>query len=528
MRQFLRVGLVSVLALNLAVSEPAFAASKNNNIFGNIAKTFEDAAKSIDESAKDLGNNKDFTNTLGVLTAVGAGLVIGGVLQGNGIPAATGLAIGTLLVVTSPQFQREMARVYGSDWGWSGCTSCGARRVVTVPGRTITSEDERRVRAEVIQDIKNIQQALKALGLYTKAIDGDYGPGTKKGVGLFQSELNATPTTTLTADQRAVLFDRAANVGFVRDGYEVKPTLAAAVVDQSGAVEPKIKEFKLATSQFNKFAEEFLISGEMSSVSDYRLRGDGLIEITLDGTGENMVFGIEQVKLSAHDISDQWVRVVVETASGDAIVLNTVDTFDSAVEASEWINRGYKRVGLLATLSERNAPVAPQPVIIVANDDQTDTGKSDGAQIQVDQSESVPSGTIMVGTSPEKQQLEVAVQIPSPQPEAVASLQLASAQQCREAVYISFNFPGDDNPIMHYNISPPEGTLMMDNGDSTAYFAGNCVQGEYGYKYVFIDKTNENTYDPQVREGVFLVASTSEQCDVNLNDPIGSAIVRCF
>lgn len=103
------------------------------------------------------------------------------------------------------------------------------------------------------------------------------------------------------------------------------------------------------------------------------------------------------------------------------------------------------------------------------------------------------------------------------------------AETCRQAVYVSFKFPGEDDPITHYNITPPDGTIQMDNGDKTAYFTGNCVRGEYQFSYVHVRKgATANDFKDIKRQGTFELASNSEQCSIDLNTPSGSAQVMCF
>jgi hypothetical protein len=69
----------------------------------------------------------------------------------------------------------------------------------------------------------------------------------------------------------------------------------------------------------------------------------------------------------------------------------------------------------------------------------------------------------------------------------------------------------------------------MDNGDSTAYFTGNCVQGQYGYKYVVVTHDEkQKKWESSVHEGTFELASLAGQCEVNLDDPNGSATLQCY
>jgi hypothetical protein len=107
---------------------------------------------------------------------------------------------------------------------------------------------------------------------------------------------------------------------------------------------------------------------------------------------------------------------------------------------------------------------------------------------------------------------------------------MAPPVACSQELYVSFNFPQGETPISHYNITPPENTLMTDNGDSTAFFIGSCVQGQYAFKYVYVEKnTSAKSWKHHVREGTFQIASLDAgQCEVDLNTPTGSAGLKCF
>ena len=52
---------------------------------------------------------------------------------------------------------------------------------------------------------RGVQQDLQRLGLYSGAIDGLFGSGTRTGIRTLQSAIGAPETGTLTADQRALL-----------------------------------------------------------------------------------------------------------------------------------------------------------------------------------------------------------------------------------------------------------------------------------------------------------------------------------
>lgn len=106
---------------------------------------------------------------------------------------------------------------------------------------------------------------------------------------------------------------------------------------------------------------------------------------------------------------------------------------------------------------------------------------------------------------------------------------LAGNETCRQNIYISFLFPDGESPISHYNITPPEGTIMVDNGDSTAYFTGACIQGNYDFSYVYIKEAKQQKdWKHFEREGAFQIASNSEQCSIDLNTPEKSASLECY
>ncbi len=65
-------------------------------------------------------------------------------------------------------------------------------------------QEQQRQRAEEAQFIKEIQKSLAQLGFYDKAIDGDYGPGTRAAVGAFKQAFGLR-RGEFTADQIAIL-----------------------------------------------------------------------------------------------------------------------------------------------------------------------------------------------------------------------------------------------------------------------------------------------------------------------------------
>lgn len=60
-------------------------------------------------------------------------------------------------------------------------------------------------------EIKDIQAALKTLGLYAGPIDNDDGPGTQRGIKAFQKSLSQRQTGLLTAEQTETLLTKARN-----------------------------------------------------------------------------------------------------------------------------------------------------------------------------------------------------------------------------------------------------------------------------------------------------------------------------
>jgi hypothetical protein len=185
----------------LLISSPAInEAQAQNKFFENLKR---DSREAIDNARKD--------KVLGrVVQGAGAALIIYGLADGKAAPAI----LGTLLVGAPEVFQRDLSTQYGREWGWSGCTKCRDPKVVVVPGRNHSEAERAAVSEAVKRDVMDVQGALAALGFYKISIDGDYGPGTRKAVNLFQASISERQTGKLTPSQRAELFDQAQAMGW--------------------------------------------------------------------------------------------------------------------------------------------------------------------------------------------------------------------------------------------------------------------------------------------------------------------------
>ncbi|MEM8750007.1 MAG: peptidoglycan-binding domain-containing protein [Pseudomonadota bacterium] len=347
-----------------------------------------------------------------------------------------------------------------------------------------------------------------------------------------------------------------------------------------------IGDFRLASSQLARFTKSHLKSGELSSVVDTKLKPDGMIELTTEVLGQSgskkvtKLVGVENIYFEPHAVSDQWVRVVVqEPGSDNRQTINTVDSFETAEEAHAWMMKSEKQIAMLAKLTERDlngrAPAgapsneqkaSPVPTLVTAekNDEpaktpasriaktaeasaagssaREDTAKAAAKTVDKELETDVVKATqttraiAQQQTPKEDQAVASAVQTPAP-PVQRASLSVeeslansdAGSQSCNNEVFVQLRFPDGHDPINHYNITPPQDTLMMDNGDTTMHVAGACVQGEYSYKYVYVQSgKTAKSWKPHVRTGTFRLASNSEQCEVSLYDPKESAQVICF
>ena len=62
-----------------------------------------------------------------------------------------------------------------------------------IPDSALEYTHTLRVGSPYYQDVMNLQIALQDLGLYTKSIDGKFGPGTKAAVMSYQKQNNLAP-----------------------------------------------------------------------------------------------------------------------------------------------------------------------------------------------------------------------------------------------------------------------------------------------------------------------------------------------
>lgn len=636
------IALATALSVSTAVVVPDTSQALDFKKLGrNIKKDFKKAKGGFGKAAKDL--NKSGAGKL-IVQGIGIGLVANGIARDS--PAA--LIIGVALVAAPEIFRNDMAKTYGNDMQWSGCTRCYKQRIVVAPGRNISDQKKSAVSEKVKEDVMDIQRALAKLGLYNRGIDGDFGNGSRKAVREFQTSLGTPATGYLTAEERYLLFTRAVEKGYVREAALDKiddaektsvPTIPVVVAG------PVIREYRLAQSQLGHFADDFLKTGTQSIVADAQLQPDGLITMDLKAAagqpGRRIIANVQDLRIKPHDLSDQWIRIVYfDPTATEPVILNTRDDFASIDVAGKWMQEAQSKLSILAKLTgaepepgkgiiaseeppttntppvnvaaaspgETKAgsdgriilagkglpevqPVTPkvvdeapeQPETIIAEAKPlpgsapepagpalpvTGAAKagSDGRIILADKGlpEIQPGTPKPAAASPREPETRVAEAKPlapvAPEPEiAPASTTVAKAgtdgsivlantevpaeaanslsgfemastdRTCRQSIYVSFTFPDGDTPISHYNIEPPEGTIMMDNGDSTAYFTGSCVQGKYDYSYVHVEEAKaKEDWKHFEKDGSFEIASNNEQCSVDLNSPDGSASLRCF
>ncbi len=489
-----------------------------------------------------------------LLQGAGAALVVGGLVEGEAAP----VIIGAILVAAPEVFRNEMRETYRDDYAWSGCVNCNQRRVLVAPGRTVSDEQRTAARSMATEDARDLQGALQTLGYYTMRIDGDFGPGSRRAVNAFQASLGAEETGVLTAEQRAELFAQAEQQGYVRLAAlgklpaEAIGEVPAQNTDMAPTVAgPAIAEFRLASSRMEAFTTDYLLTGSATNVKQASLRADGIIDFVLHpspgGTEDIFVSGgAEAIDVAPHPLSDRWIRVSITPLDGsDPVVLNVIDTFDSAEAAQTWSGAARDDAVLLARLTERELP---GETVVVTADTTPPAVEDDSTTVivvpQVTEADrGVDTTTVLVAEAPSANQGAVAEPVeddgvvdtttalvaPSNDLVAQPAVGRSTPDVCRQTLYVSFSFPDGDDPINHYNITPPDNTLMMDNGDSTAYITGRCVQGTYDFSYVTVKHDEDSsTWEHFVREGSFEVASNHEQCAIDLNTPDGSANLQCF
>ncbi|MCU0831002.1 MAG: peptidoglycan-binding protein, partial [Rhizobiaceae bacterium] len=333
----------------------------------DFKKLANKAKKDFGKAAKTL-KRKDVQRNMALAVAVP--LIAGGALSGEVAP----IIVGTVLLGATQTFKLDMQKRYASDWGWSGCVQCNKSRIVVPPGRKVSAEQRKRVSETVAAEVKETQTALAELGFYSKAIDGDFGPGTRAGVKAYQASINEPETGALTARQRAMLLATAAGGTLAAMHFreqsaayqQGEPSAGTGLIETGVTTTPSIAEYDLANSQLQRFAQEYL-SGPLSEVASAVLLSDGQVQLRMtSGDKPDIVTGIESVSLEAHALSDQWIRVLhTDPVSGAKTVLNVNDGFASASDAAAWKDAASGRVTLLAKLTERPA-ATPQTIVAEA------------------------------------------------------------------------------------------------------------------------------------------------------------------
>lgn len=486
-----------------------------------IKKDFGKAGKGLSKNVKKgLGSNAGR-----IVTGVAVGALVGAATDSAG----AGILAGALVVAAPEVFRTDFSRTYKQDLIWSAQPRSYRKTVVVAPGRQVSEERRRQITEDVRNDVMDLQRALKQLGYYDKSIDGDFGKGSRAAVRDFQTALGAPATGTLTAGQRAELFRQAGAAGLVRSSAFAAPAVAATAITATGsdtpASGPAIAEYSLAKSQFTGLSNDYLAAGPLSAVKGTDMLPDGTISLELQndqGILSQATGRVTGIYADVHPVSPMWARVFYRApGAAEPAILNTRDDFASENEAAEWIRKVNDRVALLAKLTgdEANADAgttvaaSPAPEKPAGSEAQASGGTEIAAQ---------PDGRIVIPSSP----VEVAANNAGT---GTVSDVSPGADACRQNIYVSFHVPEGDDPINHYNIVPPEGTIMMDNGDMTAYFTGNCVQGRYKFSYVHVSEGKKTEDWKHIkRDGEFEIASTAGQCAVNLNTPDGSAELSCY
>lgn len=582
MKKIIARTLLSTILATSALSTsvivmPESTPAMSQNIFKKIGKDLRKARKGIQREIKK-GPLKQ------ILPVVGTILIANGIADGS--PAA--IIFGAALVAAPQTFQKDMARKYSREMQYSGCTSCGNKRVVLRPGQKITSEREKAIRAEVKEDIKDVQRALAKFGYYTSKIDGDYGPGSRRAAKKFQAGIGTSQTGILNAEERYLLFTQAAELGYVREARDLQYSakVIPAVIQQPEMVKkapvivtPTIAEFRLAKSQFDKFSNDFLQGGDQSIVKSAELLPDGRVKLQIDddlsGKTMELIGTVAGIDLAPHRVSDLWIRVTYDDdETTQAINLNTRDDFDTVDEASAWMNKAKSKLGILAELTEvedvkpkdevliADTPkAAEEPIKIAGKEPQTPKIKTPSKTDNIEIAEVKPDNkrpkiaevkpsnkqpkiateTTIKIVQPEDQTTEIAkvdtstVAVnepkiePIPEPTTISVTTPQEAQICQQNLFVNFDFPVEDENISHFIITPPDGAVWFDRGDTTSNIMGQCVQGTYKYEYVSITKgkTAKDWKDSKYT-GEFQIASNAESCSISLDDPTGSAGIRCF
>ena len=534
---------ISVVAVSIVAGPVVITPQpvQGAGLFDVIKRDVRKAKKKVSRDMK----NPTFRKTLGVVgTVAGAGLAVHGIKEGSVGHLILG---GVLLAGATQAFRQDMARQYGSDYNWAGCVGCNKKRVLAPNNRSISKRQRTEISRRTKADVKDIQSALKTLGYYKKGIDGDFGPGTRAGVKEFQASIGDPSTGALNSEQRYRLFYRAEQEGYHRkaefnqieqaqamrvgDVKFVAPVVVAADLASGSqppqTSKPAIAEYALAKSQFEKFVSEFLKSGNQSAVTAAELQTDGMIGLETSDK-QHLTGAVTNIELKPHQLAEEWVRVqYVADRNSDPVILNTRDDLGSAEDAALWINRADKKLAILAKLT--GAEVKAKKVEPVNEPEK----KPDTVIVDAEEAPALPEdGRVEIAANDNKTDDAIPVD-PLLVETGLGTMQgfdQASADEiCRQSVYVSWKFPNGEHPISHYNITTPDGVIMMDNGDSTAYFTGSCVLGEYGFSYVYVDEAvRKEDWKHFKREGAFQLAQNAEQCTIDLNNPDGSAAVQCY
>lgn len=561
--------LLATVAMALSLSVSSAVVVPDTAQAFDFKKAGKQIRKDFKKARKDL--NKSGVGKR-IVQGVGVGLLIGGIAGDS--PAAA--IIGATLIAAPVVFREDMARRYGDEMAWSACTRCYKQRIVLAPGRAVSDKKRSAVSARVTEDIKDIQRALASLGLYKKGIDGDFGPGSRSAVKQFQRSLGEPETGYLNAQQRYLLFVRASEQGYVRQAAldrvdeDLGPVVTVNPVRVATPAVVAIPDYRLAKSQFDRFASDYLMAGALSAVTGAQLQPDGMAAIDLapagGGAQRTVVASLSDIEIKPHDLSDQWVRIVYndQIDGAEPVTLNTRDDFASVDEASAWLRDARGKVSLLAKLTGVNKTPTQIADIDADTDDAPQVASVAEPAAKPEAAKAGSDGRIVLangdspaasaqpapppqnsGASPEiresKQDIVVAssddgsikVSVAEVASDTANSLsgfdEGADGKTCRQSLYVSFQFPNGDDPINHFNVVPPEGTIMVDNGDSTAHLIGSCIQGAYEFSYVAIQEgKTDNDWKDFKREGSFEIASNSEQCSIDLNTPDGSASLECY
>ena len=110
----------------------------------------------------------------------------------------------------------------------------------------------RRLKAELPDYL--IQIALKALGYYQGALDGKFGPGSRRSAADFQAAIGTDPTGVLQPSELVVLISRAAKSG----NSDSQNTFGGMFETGAGVIQDPVaaaKWYRLAADNGNTYAQ---------------------------------------------------------------------------------------------------------------------------------------------------------------------------------------------------------------------------------------------------------------------------------